>query len=136
MEFVLILSLIINLVLLILFIKLCMDVGAIKKSTEQTVFASHYINVAHETHKWAADRIESGWYDETLSYCKQSLRQYKIAQYYISQNRLGKIPSFIMEKYDGNSDLSEYVNQYIVNELKSIEDLAEKAKIEKAKNAA
>lgn len=132
---ILVISAIINLILLILFIKLCSDVGTIKKSTEQTVFAAAYVEQAFELHKWAADRVKSNWYDDALAYCKQSTRNYKIAQYYISQNRLGKIPQFLMEKYTGDSDLVEFVNQFIRTELKAVEDITEKARIEKAKNA-
>lgn len=128
MTTILIISAIINIILLILFIILCMHVSQIKDFTDQNVFAAPYIEQGFDSHKWAADRVERDWGDDALAYCKQSIRNYKIAQYYINQNRLGKIPRFLMEKYTGESDLAEFVNEFIRSELKAVEELTEKSK--------
>ena len=133
---VLIISAIINIVVLILFVILCIHVSQIKDSTDQNVYASSYIELAFESRKYAMENTDDEWRSNALAHAKRSIRYYKIAQYYIGQNRLGKIPSFLMEKYDGTFDLVEYVNQFIQNELKSLEDLAKNPENEETKNKA
>lgn len=132
MEFFIIVSIIIDCIFGYFLGRLFADGHKIRKVTDQIVFASPYIEHAAKMRRWAADRMENEWYAEGLTCCQQATKDYRIAQYYIRQDRLGKIPAFLMNKYDGNSDLAEYVNNFIENDLKDIQDLAEKATARKA----
>lgn len=118
----LLLTIILYIVALFLFIKLCVDVSCIKKQVgkgQETAF--YYIQKGLACLNDAQENAE-----QRVAYCDYAVRYLKIAECYRVNGHLGTVPRHIFSKYDGTGDFSDFVQAYIRERIAQAKQLRER----------